>query len=105
MEGNKTTISVRMNGNEYMDYVESRKIKFPKLKKNQSIGLLIIAVSLLGLLLIPAIHEYFNPPEPVEWGSSNLFGVTIHNGLIMWLAISIGVAWMAHGFGFIIIRR
>lgn len=96
-------INVNMNGKEYLEYREKTKFKLPKLT-NKNLGALIIIGSCLGLLLIPVIHETFNPPSPLVWGFSNLWGVSVHNALIVWFAIAIGIAWVVHGFGFIIVR-
>lgn len=104
--GKRMNISVKMTGKDYLDYIEKRSL-FPKKWTNKHTGGLIIILSLCGLLLIPFIHEYFAPPPPpqINWGYVNLWGVSVHNGLIVWFALAIGIAWIFHGFGFIIVRR
>ena len=99
------SIRVNMSGEEYIKYKEHKKGFFNFKWTNKHTGAVIMLVSLLALLTIPIIHEVLYPPEPVSIGYSNLWGITIHNGLIIWFAITIGIAWMSHGFGFIIIKR
>ena len=103
MENKK--ININMTGKEFIEYQESKKFKFPKLSYNKKVGYLIIIVSLVfGLIFLSSINEYFNPPKVIEWGYSNLWGVTVHNGLLLIVIFSICLAWIIHGFGFIIVR-
>jgi len=91
-------INVNMDGEEYLRYLEKRKIKIKT-------GHIIIIISVCGLLLIPFIHEYFNPPEPVIYGYTTFKGYIIPNILIGTVILSICLAWVIHGFGFIIVKR
>ena len=98
-----------MNGNEYLKYktyIDDKNNNFWKvnIKSKKTLGIIIIIGSLCGLLLIPLIMEAFNPPKVIGWGYSTIFNVTIHNALIVWLAVTIGIAWVMHGFGFILVR-
>jgi len=104
-----TKMDVKMNGKEYLEwqkYKQVNKFKLPKKLSNRTIGIIIICcVIIFATFTIALIHDYYNPPQTIEWGYSNFWGVSIHNGLVLWLAICIGIGWMGHGVGFFIIRR
>ena len=99
-------LNIEMSGEEFIAYDRIRhNRKTLNFNSSRTQGIFIIVVSLLSLLIIPLIHEWFNPPEPIKWGFSNLFGVQVHNGILIFLVGCIGLAWVLHGFGFIIVRR
>lgn len=98
---------VRMNGKEYLDYKKYRD-KLPTVfSKKQVQGLIILAITLgLAVIAFTTIDKYFTPdPAPINYGSSIIYGLVIPNMLIYFMIASIGIAWIFHGFGFIIIRR
>lgn len=107
MRDKKTSINVDMTGIEYMEYMKGRKFVFPKLSNKTKQSLPYFGVVFVGMIILSTLiyNLTYVPPEPINWGYSNFWGVTVHNGLVMWWSIAIGFAWMLHGFGFIIIRR
>lgn len=77
---------------------------FMDLSWNQKTGLFIMALSLLGLLLIPFIHEAFNPPEPKNYGYTMIWKIPMPNVLIYGLVIALGIGWILHGPGFALVK-
>ncbi len=98
---------VRMTGKEYLDYKKYKDSSPAIFSKNQVQGIVIIAVTLmLTIVAFITIDNYFKPDlVPVNYGSSIIYGIVIPNMLIYFLLASIGIGWIFHGFGFLIIRR
>lgn len=97
-------MQINMDGKTFIEYEKYKKtnsdFSTPKIQ-----GLLIIIFSLSSLVLIPLIHEWFNPPPPIVWGTTMLNGIAVNNGLLVFIIVCIGIAWILHGFGFILVRR
>ncbi len=114
---------VRMNGKEYLDYKKYRDSLPPYFTKQQLAGLFIIAVTvIIGIVAIASIIDMFEV-KPTITSSKDLFLSSItsfadltwnnmlklffitHIEIIGVVLLLIGVAWVLHGFGFIIIKR
>lgn len=98
----KTEKKITLRGKEYLEYLKFKEEnswfrKFNDSKKETKIaiiaGLAIFAVSLLLAMLIDAL-TYSPSNFKYTW-----------DGILMFLAICAGFAWVIHGFGFILIRR
>lgn len=99
-----TKLKVRMNGKEYVDYLKYKKIK---LSKNQQFAMWIFLFCGLGIvLLVVLINDLtYTPPPPTEYTYYDFWGYPITSVVVHFLLISIGIAWILHGFGFILVRR
>ena len=96
----KSKLAVKMNGKEYLDYVKYQnkiKLDYGKFLKEYKLPILIVGC------LVATITAFFigldigTPnPEPIK-----ITGI----GILKFLGIATGLAWIFHGFGFIIIRR
>lgn len=97
-------INVNMDGEEYIKYRESRKVVIPKNVKSSLPYFILCAV---GVLIVMGLVEdlTYVPPEPFGFTEIPALNLTVNNGLIGWFAFAIGLAWIIHGFGFLIIRR
>ena len=62
-------------------------------------GLAILLVQMVSQLMSKLFYV------PVDYGVSNIYGLTVANWLIVVVVLSICLAWVIHGFGFIIIKR
>lgn len=60
------------------------------------ISILIISLLLADIFYVPSVHidRYIN-----------IYGVMVPETLLQILAVCIGLAWVIHGFGFIVVRR
>lgn len=94
----KEKININMNGKEFLEYTkykDSRKIKWTTKNKTRLIVIIIILTVALTLLAIIDMLTY-EPSTPINF---------TWNGIKMFLVICIGIAWVSHGFGFILVRR
>ena len=109
----KLKINVNMNGKEYMDYRKSRS-----LTKNQMDALVILIFILIGIGAIAILVQDISPkPEVKTYAEKmmdnyqmsiltwNQIGKMLVFTFAPWLIIGMVIAWMIHGFGFIIMRR
>jgi len=115
---------VQMSGKEYLEYKKYNASLPPMFDKKQVIGIMIILVSVIaGVIAIGYINQVFeikelttpsssemflrsiNSPADLSWNNlAKLFFIT-HIQIIGVIVILIGLAWVIHGFGFIIIKR
>ena len=114
---------VRMTGKEYLDYKKYKDSLPPYFSKQQVRGLIIITVTIIvAILALAAIKDIFQV-ETVAVTSKQIFLNSItslsdltwdnllklffitHIEVIGIVVLLIGVAWVLHGFGFIIIKR
>lgn len=106
-----------MDGDQYIKYRESRRLKFPKEYTKNIMGFcLAIFGSLLLVLFVGNIVE-----DPVQkqktfaqeiqdvvffseltWNQIAKLTVVVYGS---WIVIAVGIAWIVHGFGFIVVRR
>lgn len=100
----KKTINIRMNEQEYEKY--NNKIKQKRQYNNTEKGMIIIMLTLIiGASLLAVLINDLKPDEkPKDYGTTTIQNIPIPNKLIYFLITCIGVAWIFHGFGFIIIR-
>ena len=105
-------LDVNMTGKEYVDYLkyrDTKRFKMPKMSHDKMLGYFIIIASCLSLAFIPAIIDYFNPPEPThyirDYGLSYIYNIPIPNFLIWVMVFMVSVSWLFHGVGFTIVRR
>ena len=94
----KEELTINFNGKDYVEYLkykDTKKIKWtPENKKVAYISACFLWVGLLIMFLVNKL-TYVAPIERVyTW-----------EGIGMFLAIMMGLAWLVHGFGFILIRR
>lgn len=98
----ETEIKVNMTGTEYIKYKESIK---SKLKPREKQGLAFIFGSLmLGMMSILFIPEIFREKVSIVYSYVDLFGVRVSSNLIVLVVVSICIAWVVHGFGFILVK-
>lgn len=119
MTFDKESFKVKMSGKEYLDYKKYQDKK-PKFKLTSvQLGMIIIFVSVfIGAVAIAGIDLFFSEPieKPdyvnafiqsgnMDWSSLFMAMILINPAIFYFIFIAIGVAWMIHGFGFIIIKR
>lgn len=114
-------IKVNISGKEYLDLKKYHDSKPSLFDPRQIAGLLIILFTvILGILAYSLIDDLFNDPiitskdkfltsigsiQDLTWNNIlKIFFIT-HIEIIGIVLILIGVAWVFHGFGFIIIKR
>ena len=106
-----------MTGKDFINFKNSKKINF-KSKKVQCI-IIIILSALLGFFPAIIITNWLDQEEPLNKPFVNWYKVMPTAVLLDWnniakltflyfapfIVIVIGVSWVIHGFGFIIVRR
>ena len=116
-------MKVRMTGKEFLDYKKYKDSLPPMFSKKQVHGIVIISIMLIiGLILASSIQDMFKTPSTsitnkqtflnsitslsdLTWDSIlKLFFIT-RIEIIGLVVLFMGIAWMFHGFGFIIIKR
>jgi len=110
----KAKIIINMNGKEYLAYKKYQDEK-SKLFNKKSFRILIGCIYSLRYLIM-ALFVYLlgrwliNTMFPTVYIPTN-FGTFIYNGFIIpylmvyGLVLMIGIAWIIHGFGFIVVKR
>lgn len=117
----KTNIKVNMTGEEYMKYKQSMKIKFSKGTKR---AIPFFAMAIIGAVFLsifigsgsfltdpkpttPIFNTWYNDLIPLMKHDTSWHGIfKISFIYIMpWLAVAIGIAWIIHGVGFVVIKR
>ena len=112
----KLNMNVNMTGKEYMEYRKNRSFFNKPLKKSTKRALPYFAFSIIGILFL----LLFMPKEEVEHKtpeekaikimptvikmSWNDIGKVIAVVAAPFLVIIIGLAWLIHGFGFLIFK-
>jgi len=114
---------VRMTGKEYLDYKKYKDSLPPMFSKKQVHGIVVISVTLiLGLIAALSIQNIFEKQSTamtskqiflnsitslsdLTWDSLLKLFFIAHIEIIGIVVLLIGVAWVFHGFGFIIIKR
>ena len=105
----KKQINIEMNGEEYLNYLKFRKAdwRIPEsFKRFFSVswiyftlaGVLAFATAIIGSILS-------TPTTPKPFTYSVIYGFPVYHVVITFLMVAIGIAWILHGFGFIIIKR
>lgn len=107
-DSDKKVMNINMTGKEYVEYHRYRDSKrkiSPGIRAfmKASAPFFIIAL-LVALGGIVAFAIYYDP-APIAAARIDVFGVSISEPIILFLAVSAGIAWMLHGFGFIVVRR
>ena len=117
-DNTKLNMNVNMDGKEYIEYRKVRQLKFPKLSKKTKKALPYFAVSLVGVLLLTMMIQTFTRTPPPKtlidgWYESMPIMVTQSWSNIAkftflafgpFIVIMIGIAWLIHGFGFLIFK-
>ena len=104
----RKSININMSGKEYLDHLKYQDNK----SKNswKAVKSLIyqwryfisaILIYLLGSLFIQTIF----PVTPVNYGVFNIGSFVFPYIVLYVLIFMIAIAWIIHGFGFIIVRR
>jgi len=110
MENKK--VNVNFDGNDYIEYLkykDSKKIKINKtfikrIKEFWSVAWIYYAIA--GVLSIIAIFLNMSmQPPPPETSMITIYGIQVVSYIPTFLLGCIGIAWVLHGVGFIIIRR
>jgi len=98
-----TKINVNMNGKEFIEYEQSKKIR---LKPSQKEAVFFFVISILGILLFIYLISLFYS-EPYVPNSTIIWyhGFPVSLDMINIIILLIAVSWVIHGFGFIIIKR
>ena len=114
----KSEIKVNMNGDEYIRYKESRKLKPLKLSKGLKKALpyfilCFAGVIILGILLSDLIPKpetssvfdnYYEATANTDWSWNSIAKISaVFFAPLIIIAVCIG--WVVHGVGFFIIRR
>jgi len=90
-----------MNGTEYIKYKKFKLEKNKKIKNALTTSIPFFLIALILIFVIIYIHEV---PESKSYGFTIYKGFIIPNLIIYIVIISICLAWIFHGFGFIIIK-
>ena len=99
----KTERKITMNGAEYIEYLKLRDFQNKKINESMIkimktkgfkttmwvLGILIVLIGILNSL---------TPHQSVGFNWT-------WNGILMFLAVCMGLSWLIHGFGFILVRR
>lgn len=95
----KEKFEVKFNGKEYLEFIKYKDEKNKKLwSKENKIILTIFSSVFIVCITIIAIIDMLRPK--VE----NTFSYS-WEGIAMFLAIAVGLGWIIHGVGFLLIRR
>ena len=114
----ETRISVNMNGKEYIEYQKSRSLFGKPLSKGTKKALPYFILCGVGVLLIILLIEDLTYKEPPKGFITNWkeiapnvvkqswsdIGKVIAIFFAPFLIIMIGLAWLIHGFGFLIFK-
>lgn len=97
-----------MNGEQFLKYLDHKKIKMPAVPQQikdfwSAAGMYWAIAAVLGVVAI-LLHESLKP-APQDFAMLNIYGIQIFAFIPSMLLICIALAWVLHGFGFIIIRR
>ncbi len=116
-------MKVRMTGKEFLEYKKYKDKLPPKFDKKQVQGIVIISITLiLAIIAVYTIQEAFQTPaeamtnkdlflnsitslSDLTWNNILKIFFIVHIDIIGVVMLLVGVAWVFHGFGFIIIRR
>ena len=103
----KKEIKVNKDVEQYLKYLDHKKfrIKVPQSLKDfmKESGIYFSIAAVLGVVAI-LLHESLSlAPQPPAM--LNVYGIKILAFIPSMLLICIGISWVFHGFGFIIIRR
>lgn len=116
-----TKLKVNMNGTEYLAYKQYKDKTRKPLTKNQKIAVLCFSFSIiLSLFLISLINDltYIKPiptsvaisenlrnSPDISWNAIAKAFVIVKADILIFVLFMIAIAWVIHGFGFIIIKR
>lgn len=111
----KLSVNVNMTGKEYIEYRKSRSLFNKPLSNKTKRALPFFIFAFCGVIVISFLiqHLTYTPPEPTSWQkiapyankmSWNNIGKLVVVNYAPLLVISIGIAWVLHGFGFLIIK-
>ena len=104
---NKKEMKVNMDGDQFLKYLDHKKpkIKMPQALKDfwSASGIYFAIAAVLGVVAI-FLHESLRP-APQGVAMLNIYGIQVFAFIPSMLLICIALAWVFHGFGFIIIRR
>jgi hypothetical protein len=98
----KEIIKIKLNGDDYLNYLkykDSQKIDWnPENKKRLFILLCLALISIFLTIIIKLVLDRVYPIVNTPF----VFNSDWFAGFIL---VCIGLAWVLHGFGFIIVRR
>lgn len=115
MPDTKLNINVNMKGKEYMEYKKSKRLFNKPLSKNTKKALPYFILCGVGILIITLLIQdlTYKSPEPTSWQKlapdaikmswSNIGKMIVVNYAPL-IIICVGIAWVLHGFGFLIIK-
>jgi len=99
----KEKININLQGREYLEFLKYKNEnslfnKFNKSKKETKVAIVsMLGIIMFTLILIMIIDILTSKPSQAI--------IYTWDGIWMFLAIMMGLAWLIHGFGFILIRR
>lgn len=109
----KFTMNVSMNGREYMEYKKGKKLS--KETKQALPYFMLCAGGILIIIALISNITYVEPPQGIisDWYDAVPSLVNLSwNGIAKvtflafgpFIVVLVGLAWLIHGFGFIIIK-
>jgi len=111
-------IKVSMTGKEYIAYRKSRRFKLPKFSKKTKKALPYFMFAFAGIVIISFLIQHLTyVPPPIGFVSNwsklmpslvkaswSTIGKVTAIFFAPFLVIMIGLAWLIHGFGFLIFK-
>jgi len=100
MKIKKDNIKVNLNGKELLDYFkwEKENKKTLSVEDKRFVKVIGSIFGVLGTICLTAIIiiDQLTPSEPLNF---------TWEGILMFLAICVGIGWITHGVGFLLVRR
>lgn len=117
-DNTKLDVKVNMTGKEYLAYKESTKLKLPKLSKKTKEALPYFIMAFVGIIIIVSMINAMIPKPEVESVFSGWYKAAPALVNLSWdsiakvtfvsfaplIVVTISLAWVLHGFGFLIIK-
>lgn len=94
----KEKLEIKFTGTEYVEYLKYKKSTHIQwTKENKIIMTIITLTALISMTILGIVGKLTHvDPTPIVYS---------WEGICMFLAVCAGLAWVLHGFGFILIRR
>lgn len=101
------SINVNMDGEDYYKHLHLMDLRKRRTNKKifSAMPFFIVSVILMVLCFLLIQDVTYVKPQPVDYGSTAIHGYVIPNIMIYFIVVSICLAWVFHGFGFLVIRR
>ena len=91
--------NINMTGKEYLDILKYKDDRIDKFwtKENKIVMTILGVTSIISLMIVVIVN--IMTPNVVS-----TFAYT-WEGIVMFLAICLGISWLAHGVGFVLVKR